>query len=114
MNGWEPRQPLTESPESKTTSGLAAQSSNNLRHSVELHIEELVLHGFDPAHRYRISEVIQRELTRLFEDHGANDAIAQRREITRLDGGVFEVQPGSNSEMIGTHLARAIYGGLSR
>jgi hypothetical protein len=35
------------------------------RPSINLHIEELVLHGFAPGDRHRISEAVEQELTRL-------------------------------------------------
>ena len=36
--------------------------------NLNLHIEELVLHGFAPGDRYRIGEAVQQELTRLFAE----------------------------------------------
>ncbi len=32
-------------------------------YNIELHIEELVLHGFSPNDRHAIGEAVQRELT---------------------------------------------------
>jgi hypothetical protein len=78
--------------------------------SLEVHIEELVLYGFAPAERYRIGEAVERELTRLFTEQGAPPAIKRGGEFARLDGGAFEVRPGSNSKTIGAQLANAIYG----
>ena len=89
-------------------------SSNGSRHSVELHIEELVLHGFEPAHRYAIGEAIERELTRLFTEHDAPAAITYDGEIAHLDGGTFQIDPDSRPETIGARVAQAIYGGLGK
>jgi hypothetical protein len=81
--------------------------------NIELHIEELVLHGFALGDRYRIGDAMERELARLFAERGAPPSLVQGSEIERLDGGTFEVKPGSGAEAIGVRVARAVYGGLS-
>lgn len=92
----------------------SSRTSNGPRHSVELHIEELVLRGFEPAHRYAIGEAIERELTRLFTEHDAPPAITHDFETARLDGGTLQIDPDSSPEVIGARVARAIYGGMSK
>ena len=82
--------------------------------NVELHIEELVLHGFAPGDRYRIGDAVERELSRLFAEQGTPPALARGGDIGRLDGGSFEAKPGSRAEATGTQVARAVYGGLRR
>jgi len=82
--------------------------------NIELHIEELVLHGFEPHDRYRIGDAVERELVRLFTEQGVPQSLANGGEIDKLDGGGFEVAPGSKAEVIGAQVARAVYGGLSR
>jgi hypothetical protein len=84
-----------------------------MKSNIELHIEELVLHGFAPGDRYRIGETMERELAHLFTEQGAPPSLAQSGEIARLEGGNFEVKPGSNAEAIGVQVAQAVYGGLS-
>lgn len=84
------------------------------RHNIELHIEELVLHGFAPADRYAISEAVQRELTRLFAEHGVHPTLAKGRQVESLDGGVFHVKRGSRPDAIGTQVAQSVYGGLKQ
>jgi hypothetical protein len=79
-----------------------------------LHIEELVLHGFDPADRYRIGAAVEAELARLFSERGVPPFLAQGGGITRLDGGSFEMVPGSTVETVGGQIARTLYGGLSK
>jgi hypothetical protein len=96
------------------SSRFSPRSSIGPMRAVEFHIEELVLHGFNPVNRFRIGEAVERELTRLITERDADDAIAQRGEIALIDGVVFEVQPDSSSKAIGIQLARAIYGGLNR
>ena len=53
--------------------------------AVQLHIEELVLHGFAPADRYRIAAAVQLELTRLLAEHGVSPALQQGGEAQRLN-----------------------------
>ncbi len=82
--------------------------------AVELHIEELVLHGFAPGDRYRIAEAVQGQLTRLFAEHGVLPSMARGGEIAQLDGGAFEVTPGSKPEVLGAQVAQAIYASVTR
>ncbi len=80
--------------------------------SVELQIDELVLHGFMAADRYAIADAIQRELRHLL---AARDRWALRRAGShreQLDGGTFTVAPGSHGHVVGTQVARALYGTL--
>ena len=81
--------------------------------NLELRIEELVLRGFEPDDRYRIGDTVERELARLLADQGPPPTLAQGREVACLDGGAFEVKPGSKVEGIGVQVAQAVYGGLS-
>ncbi|NJP09668.1 MAG: hypothetical protein HC866_09420 [Leptolyngbyaceae cyanobacterium RU_5_1] len=81
--------------------------------TLELNIEELVLHGFSPGDRDPIGAAIQQELTRLLTEHGIPPTLAQAGTIGRLDGGAFEIQAGTPPRVIGSQIAQAIYGGLS-
>ena len=81
--------------------------------NVELHIEELVFHGFASGERYRIGDAMKHELSRLFAEQGTPLSLAQGCEVVRLDGGAFEVKPGSRAQAIGVQVAQAVYGGFS-
>ena len=82
--------------------------------SIELHIEELVLHGFSPGDRYRIAEGVEQELSRLFADRGVPESLAEGGEIVSVDGAAFEVAPRSRAEAVGAQVAQAVYGRLRR
>jgi len=82
--------------------------------NIELHIEELVLHGFEPGDRHRIGEAVQRELTRLFGELGAPARLFHDVESRRVDAGSFEVAREMRGETIGVQVAQAVYGGLDR
>ena len=84
------------------------------RANVELHIEELILHGFAPGDRYRIGAALERELARLFGAGGVPPTLMQSIEVERLDGGAFQVAPGAKTETIGAQVAQAVYGELHR
>ena len=81
---------------------------------VELHIEELILHGFAPGDRYRIGEAVELELANLLAEKGMPQSMDKGLEIASLDGGVFSVENGARPEAIGAQVARAVYGGLKR
>jgi len=83
--------------------------------ALEVHIEELVLHGFAPADRSRIGAAVERELGRLLAQTGLPPAFIQgmdRRE--RVDGGAFTAGPGAGADAIGARIAQAVYRGLAR
>jgi hypothetical protein len=81
--------------------------------SVHVHIDELVLHGFAPADRYRIAAAVQVELTRLFAEQGVSSALRQGGEASRLKAQAISVTPTMTAGAIGTQVARSVYGSLS-
>lgn len=79
---------------------------------VELHIEELVLHGFHPSDRYRIAAALESELGRLVTEGGAEALKAGDRST--LDAGAFSLRTGTHSADVGRQAARALMGGLAK
>jgi hypothetical protein len=82
--------------------------------SIELHIEELILDGFEQGDKQRIAEAVERELTNLFAKKGIPASLTESNEIRHLDGGVFHAKPDSKPEIIGAKVAQAVYGGMKR
>ena len=82
--------------------------------AVELHIDELILDGFAPGDHDLIGGAVGRELARLLAVQGVPPGLAQGRDVAWLDGGAFEVTPGSTGETIGAGVAKALYGGPTR
>ena len=80
---------------------------------VDLHIEELVLHGFAARDRNRIAREVERELTRLISERKL-PGLGENRAFERIDGGVFQVRAGARPEATGTQIAHAIYRGLQQ
>jgi hypothetical protein len=83
-------------------------------YNIELHIEELVLHGFSPRDRDAIGAALQGELARLFAEQGAHPALRQTREVEKVDGGSFSMRAEAKAASIGTQVAQSIYGGLAK
>lgn len=75
---------------------------------VNLHIENLELHGFRPADRRAIGETIQRELARLIGTRGVPASF-------EINGPVrFQMTPRLAPAVIGARVAQSIYSGWSR
>jgi hypothetical protein len=79
---------------------------------IDLHIEELVLHGFASADRHRIAEAVQLELSRLMTAKGEANFLKNPLSLERIDGGAFKVQVGAKPQTTGTEIARAVYRGM--
>jgi hypothetical protein len=82
---------------------------------VELHIEELVLHGFASADRHRIAEAMRMELARLVSAAGQVEALKNQPTLERgcggnIDGETIHIQAGEKPEAAGTRIARAVFG----
>jgi len=86
--------------------------------NINLHIEELVLHGFAPGDRYTIADAVERELSRLltedFADPGYSSLLTSNTGPARLDAGSFQVDALSKPNSIGTQIAKAVHGGLTK
>jgi hypothetical protein len=83
-----------------------------MKPDIELHIEELVLHGFRPADRYRIVAAVERELARFFSEQDIPPALLVGGASAHIDAGAFQLQPGAKPDAIGEQLARSLYKGL--
>ena len=79
--------------------------------TIDLRIDEIVLHGFAPADRHRIGDAFQRELTRLLAAEGVPPAWASGGPAAQVDAGAFTVAPGARPEIVGAQVARAVYAG---
>ncbi len=84
---------------------------------IELHIDELVLHGFAPGDRRRIGRAVERELSRLLTQAAASGALP--RSLTTgsaaalRDAGAIQLTPGHSPESAGAQVAQAIYRGIA-
>lgn len=84
---------------------------------IELHINEVVLHGFPSLNRWqrsRIREVLEQQLTGLLTCDGLPPSYMQGGTIHKLDGGEFNSEPNNPPGGIGADIAHQIYHGLAR
>ena len=81
--------------------------------NLELHIEQLVLHGFGPELAHGLGAVVEQELQRLLAQRQPA-AFSSNAELTRIDAGAFELTAGAGSQQLGVALAQAIYAGMQR
>jgi hypothetical protein len=75
---------------------------------IELVIDELVLHGFDPRQRHAIGDAVARELTRLTRAHARELRGHQSMDVARVDAGAFET-PARTAADAGAGIARSVF-----
>ena len=80
--------------------------------SIEVNIEELVLHGFKPGDRYDIGKSLELELARLFTEQGLPGVLSENMNVRRVDAGTFNASLNSKAESIGSQTAKSVYKGL--
>jgi hypothetical protein len=80
--------------------------------NIELHVEELVLHGFEGYNKYMIGEAIEREITRLLQERGLPASFSVETNLGRFNAGNFTVQPNAKAATVGNQIARSVYKGL--
>jgi hypothetical protein len=84
--------------------------------NIELHIEELALHGFALKDRYAIGQALKTELVRLLTEQGMPGSLTVGAEVDapRLDAGSFAAAPEVGAEGLGAQIAQSVYQGLGR
>jgi hypothetical protein len=82
--------------------------------AIDVHIGELVLEGVSAADRRRIGAAVERELGRLFAEHGVPEHLTAAGTREAVHGGSFVREHGSTPAAFGAQVARAVYGGLQR
>jgi hypothetical protein len=75
----------------------------------ELHIEELVLHGFSARDRFAIGDAIKQELSRLIAEQALPQLFKKQVSIDRLDVSGFNVSAGAKPATVGAQLARTLH-----
>ncbi|HUR35910.1 MAG TPA: hypothetical protein VM032_19035 [Vicinamibacterales bacterium] len=81
---------------------------------IELVIDELILHGFDPRHRHAIGDAVQEALTRVLAERWPAGASSAPVVVPRLDAGSLRVESGWSPAHIGREVATALAAVLSR
>ncbi len=81
--------------------------------SVEIHIEELVLHGFPANDRFHIGAAIEQELSILIAQQGIPGLRTMPSNLDRLDAGSFQLAANAKPQTVGQHVAQRVYRQLS-
>jgi ribulose 1,5-bisphosphate synthetase/thiazole synthase len=103
----------TEVEKLEAGSSILTQSSVLSPRSLEVNIEELVLHGFPPGDRYLIASAVEQELTRLLTERGVPSAFKQGSYVDIIDGGHFTISSRAKARNIGMQVAQAVHRGVS-
>ncbi len=82
--------------------------------NIELHIDELVLDGFENIDSDQFGETLQLELSRLFSERGIPALLNRGGALARLDAGEAATATDSTEGSTARQVARAIYGGFEK
>jgi hypothetical protein len=74
---------------------------------IDLHIEELVLHGLSYDRRHRVRAAVELELERLLGERGLPPSLAG--DEASLDVAAVEVRAGRSAEATGREVARSVF-----
>jgi hypothetical protein len=77
---------------------------------VVLHIDRLVLRGFDPGQRHAVAQGLQVELARQLGEPGAAQQWVSRGDVAQVAAGVVRVPPGTQPAGVGAQAARGMAG----
>jgi hypothetical protein len=80
---------------------------------IELHIDELILEGFDPADQKGIGEAVRLELTRLMGERGLPPALRGPAARDVLAPASLAPAPDASPEAVGAGIAEALHGRLT-
>ena len=81
---------------------------------VVLHIDSLVLKGFQHEDRQGIAEGLQQELTRLFADPQSSQQLTASGDMSRLRAGSIHIRHDANPQHVGLQVAQGIGKGMKR
>ena len=76
---------------------------------IELHIDELVLHGFSLGQRYQLAAELEMELTRLFTEKGLPQSFNNAVSLRQLNAGSFQLNNTDKKISAGAQIAGSIY-----
>jgi hypothetical protein len=82
--------------------------------SLELSIDELVLHGFASSDRYAIGDTVERELVQLLEKRGIPVSLRSENMTDEIKGGTFNAAQNGRPSVVGRQIAHAVYQGFGQ
>jgi hypothetical protein len=84
-------------------------STFSSQRSIELHIEQLVLHGFPPSDRYAISDAVERQLAQLLGEQDVPSSLLSESATDEIRGATFNTPHNAKARAIGRQIAQAVY-----
>ena len=75
---------------------------------VIVHIDSLVLKGFQHEDRHAIAAGLQQELSLLFADLHTTQQLTSKGDVSRLRVGNININPGAKPQGVGVEAARGI------
>jgi len=82
--------------------------------TINLHIDQLTLHGFDRIDRHQVGSAVQSELSRLIREQGLPSSLNQAQTIRNMNAGEFKAGQNIGANSVGTQVAQKIYRGMTR
>ena len=79
---------------------------------IELVIDEIVLHGFDPLQRHALGDALQQHLSQLARDRSRALGALSARDVAHSDAGTVSTPAGASPAALGAGIARAVMGVL--
>lgn len=84
------------------------------RPAIKVHIEQLVLHSFEPHDRHAIADAVQRELSSLLAMESQSPQPSVFSDRPRIDAGSFHAERNAGPSSIGAQIAQAVHGGITK
>jgi len=81
---------------------------------MELHIQEIVLHGFPRMDYHQVREALQQQLTMLLTQKGLGSSFCGGDRLPYLEGGQFFVPANAGVGDMANRMAGTIYDSLSQ
>lgn len=78
---------------------------------IEIHIEEIVLHGVPPSDRHAVADALQVELAALVARHGVEGLLARPDALAHQTPPRVAISEGARLASVGREVARAIHRG---
>jgi len=83
-----------------------------MKANVELHIDELILHGLPSWQRDRIAAAVKAELQRLLGEGGLPPSLAAGGTLPQVQVDNLQVAAGARPGAVGAQIAGSIYSSL--
>ena len=80
--------------------------------SVEVSIDELVLHGFSAADRYSIGDALSLEIERRLAESNAHSFLSQDANLSLINAGRIALPPNAKPTWVGAQVGRTVFGSL--